>query len=288
LLLPLFELHLFTRKETKVSALAKVIDQFFERMYQVASTAAGARSARLQGVQATPRAILRLMHALPLPPIAAPRIIGLDEWAWKRGQRYGAVVVDLERRKPIALLPDRSRQTVVQWLKCSPTINIVARDRSKEFAAAITEALPHAKHVADRWHFAKNLTEHLDTVVSNRWKRLTKATGEPETPSEAVPVSPPAEPPRQAAGSARYQQMLVLAQAGLPTGTIAKRLGVGSRTVRCWLAEGHGPSMGTRKPRPEGARLVDALSARAMGSRRAQRHSPLGGVEGSGLAWIEP
>jgi transposase len=71
--------------------------------------AAAARSTRLQGVQATPRAILRFMHALPLPPIIAPRIIGIDEWAWKRGQRYGTLIVDLERKKPIALLPDRSR-----------------------------------------------------------------------------------------------------------------------------------------------------------------------------------
>jgi transposase len=89
------------------------------------------------------------------------------------------MVVDLERKKPIALLPDRSKPTVVQWLKRYPTINIVARDRSKEFAAAITEALPHAQHVADRWHVAKNLTEHLDTVVSRCWKQPTKAEVKP-------------------------------------------------------------------------------------------------------------
>ena len=223
--------------------------QFLGQLGREQGGASGARSATLLGMQVTARAILRFMHALPLPPIIDPQVIGLDEWAWKRGQRYGAVVVDLERKKPIALLPDRSQQTVVQWLKCYPTIKIVARDRSKEFAAAITEALPHARHVADRWHLAKNLTEHLDKVVSKRWRQLTKATGEPETPPEAVPIFPPAEPPRQAAGSARYQQMLVLAQAGLPTGTIAKRLGVGPRTVRRWLAERHGPYLGPRKPR---------------------------------------
>jgi transposase len=77
------------------------------------------------------------MHALRLPPIVAPRVIGLDEWAWKRGQRYGAIVVDLERNKPIALLADRSKPTIVHWLKEHPTIQMVARDRSKEFAAAL-------------------------------------------------------------------------------------------------------------------------------------------------------
>ncbi len=209
--------------------------------------AAGARSAQLQGLQATERSILRLMHALPLPPIAAPRIIGLDEWAWKRGQRYGAVVVDLERKKPIALLVDRSQQTVAHWLKGYPTIEYVARDRSKECAAAITEALPHATHVADRWHLAKNLTEHLDKVVSARWKQLTKAAGEAELPPEAVAASVPAHRPRQSPGEARYQQLLALREEGHPTRTIAKRLGVEQRTRKplagrgawslCWTTQ---------------------------------------------------
>jgi transposase len=91
---------------------------------------------------------------LPLPVFASPRIIGLDDWAWKRRERYGAIIVDLERGRPIALLPDRSQETVRPWLERHPTIDMVARDRSKEFAAAITQALPHVKQVADRWHLA--------------------------------------------------------------------------------------------------------------------------------------
>lgn len=115
--------------------------------------------------------------------------------------------------------------------------------------AAITEALPHAQHVADRWHLTKNLTEHLDKVVSARWKQLTKAVDEAETPPEPIPVSPGARRPRQAPGEARYEQMLALAQAGLPTATIAKRLGVGPRTIQRWLSQEHGPYTGPRKPR---------------------------------------
>jgi transposase len=223
--------------------------EFLAQLGREHGGAAGARSARLQGVQATPRAILRLMHALPLPPIVAPQVIGIDEWAWKRGQRYGTLIVDLERKKPIALLPDRSQQTVIQWLKRYPTITIVARDRSKEFAAAITAALPHAQHVADRWHVAKNLTEHLDKVVSRRWKQLTNVAGEAEMPAEPLPVFPPARRPRQSVGEARYQQMLALKEAGLSTGIIAKRLGVEQRTIQRWLALQHGPYAGSRKPR---------------------------------------
>jgi Transposase len=217
------------------------LHQFLGQLGREQGGASGVRSAQLQGMQVTSRAILRFMHALALPPIVDPQVIGIDDWAWKRGQRYGSIVVDLERKKPIALLPDRSQQTVTQWLKRYPTINIVARDRSKEFAAAIKEALPEASHVADRWHVAKNLTEHLENRVSARWKQLTKAAGEAEMPAEPLPVFPPARRPRQPAGEARYQQMLALQEAGLPTGVIAKRLGVGQRTIQHWLAQKHGP-----------------------------------------------
>lgn len=221
--------------------------QFLGQLGREHGGASGAKSAALSGIQVTPRAILHFMHKLALAPISAPRIIGLDDWAWKRGQRYGAIVVDLERSKPIALLADRSQSTVAQWLRDHPTIQTVARDRSKEFTAAITEALPKAVHVADRWHLAKNLTERLDKVVSARWKELTKPGDEAENSSE--PASFPALTPRQSPGEARYQQMLALRQAGHSTASIARRLGVVPRTLQYWLTQKHGPYTQPRKPR---------------------------------------
>jgi hypothetical protein len=219
---------------------------------------------------------LRFIHALPLPAIVDPQIIGIDDWAWKRRERYGAIVVDLERNRPIALLPDRSQKTAAQWLKCYPTITIVARDRGKEFAAAITEALPHAKHVADRWHLAKNLTEYLDKVVSRRWKQLTGVVDEAELPPEPVPVSSRVRRPRQSVGEARYQQVLALQKAGrwaTDDPSLAR--------TRIWCL------CGTSQTATQPARLVNAISAGTMGGWRAQRLAPLGGVEGSGLHGIE-
>lgn len=133
------------------------------------------------------------------------------------------------------------------WLKHHPTIEIVARDRSKEFAAAITAALPQATHVAGRWHVAKNLTEYLDRVVSARWKHLSKRFGPAEASLEPVQDSP-RHRNRQSAGEERYQQALVLVQAGLSTSAIAQRLGVGERTIQRWLTQQHGPYAGPRKP----------------------------------------
>jgi transposase len=185
--------------------------------------ASGARSAKQLGIQVTPRAILRFLRALPLPAIAPPRVIGLDDWAWKRRERYGAIIVDLERGQPMALLADRSQETVQPWLKHHPAREIVARDRSKEFAAAITAALPQARHVADRWHVAHTLTEQLDKVIAARWKHLTKAAHPAETPPEPAPVSPRHRRHRQAPGEARYEQALALVGTGLTTAAIAQR-----------------------------------------------------------------
>jgi transposase len=147
------------------------------------------------------------------------------------------------------LLAERSQAAVQQWLKRHAPIQIVARDRSKEFAAAITAALPKAQQVADRWHLAANLTEHLNKVIAARWKHLTKAAQPPAVVPEPFPGAPPPPERRPSAGEVRYQQALALAQAHLPISLIAERLGVSRRTIERWLTQEHGPSMAERQPR---------------------------------------
>ena len=212
---------------------------------------AGARIAHLLGIPTCGRTLLRLLHARPLPTITPPTVVGIDDWAWKKRQRYGAVIVDLERRRPIALLPERSVALIRDWLTAHPTITLVARDRSKEFAAAITQALPHAQQVADRWHLAHNLTELLDKVIAARWKHIMPGLREPPVPSAAVVDMRTA---RRAVGDERYQQVLALDQAGELQEDIARRLGIGRRTVHRWLSPEHGPYA---KPRKSHRRSLD-------------------------------
>ena len=88
-----------------------------------------------------------------------PRVIGIDEWAWRKGQRYGTLICDLERRAVIDLLPDREPATVAAWLRQHPQIEIVARDRNGGYRQAISEALPDATQVADRWHLLQNASD---------------------------------------------------------------------------------------------------------------------------------
>lgn len=81
------------------------------------------------------------------------QVIGIDDWAFKRRESYGTLIVDLERRRPIELLSDRTAETVAVWLKRHPEIQMITRDRSTEFARALTMGAPQATPIADRWHF---------------------------------------------------------------------------------------------------------------------------------------
>lgn len=106
-----------------------------------------------------------------------PRVIGIDDWAWRKGQRYGTLICDLERRKVIDLLPDREPATVEAWLRMHPGIQIVARDRNGGYGGAVTRALPEAIQVADRWHLLENSSSAFLAAVQRSVPAIHKAIG---------------------------------------------------------------------------------------------------------------
>lgn len=129
---------------------------------------AGARLARELGLAVSPDTLLRRLRQSLIEESAAPRVIGVDDFAFRRGQRYGTLLVDLERRCPIDLLTDREAETLAKWLKAHPGINIVTRDRSRAYANGITEGAPTATQIADRWHLLKNLREALERLLKRQ------------------------------------------------------------------------------------------------------------------------
>jgi predicted DNA-binding transcriptional regulator AlpA len=92
-------------------------------------------------------------------------VVGIDDWAWRRGYRYGTIICDLERSEVIDILPDREVATVVKWLKAHPGIEIITRDRAKCYREAATTGAPQAVQIADRWHLLKNLTDAVKRVL---------------------------------------------------------------------------------------------------------------------------
>jgi transposase len=112
--------------------------------------------------------MLRLIQKCKIPIIVAPKVIGVDDWAFKKRCTYGTIIIDLETRQVIDLLPDREANTLVKWLLKHQTIEVVSRDRSTTYASAIKEGSPQAVQVADRWHILKNLTETLKRFLDTQ------------------------------------------------------------------------------------------------------------------------
>ena len=111
--------------------------------------------------------LLALARQCPLPTYPTPRVLGVDDWAMRKGQRYGIILVDHESGHIVDLLPDRTAERLAQWLRDHPGVEIVTRDRAEAYAQAISDGAPDAVQVADRWHLLKNLTDPLTMVLQD-------------------------------------------------------------------------------------------------------------------------
>src|ERR1051326_53540 len=233
------------------------LNQALEQIGAATSGEGGTRLAEHLSMTTSPTTLLRRVLAVPDPVLPPPKKIGLDEWAYRRGRRYGTIIVDLERHRVVDLLPDREVATVVAWLQQHPTVELVSRDRSREFARAIALGAPQAIQVLDRWHVLKNLTELLPPILGRCFAELRRALQRAQEVLPAEPVSAhPAQFPspwtaapsqqaearrlaRQQERNARYTQMRSLREWGWTSEEIAAQLRMNPRTVRHWLRTFH-------------------------------------------------
>jgi len=136
---------------------------------------AGARLAQALGMRTSPDTLLNLIRAVPLPTADDVRLLGLDEWAWRKGRRFGTILVDLARHRVIALLPERSADATVAWLEQHPEIEVITWDRSKLYADAATRGAPQAIQVVDRFHVLRNVGEALEAFLRTKGACLKDA-----------------------------------------------------------------------------------------------------------------
>jgi transposase len=232
---------------------------------------AGARLVERLGMRASADTMLRMVRSRPSSLDRAPRILGVDDWAWRRGQRYGTVLVDLETNRVVDLLPDRDSATLADWLATHPGTEIIARDRAGAYAQGARQGAPGARQVADRWHMLRNCSDALLDAVEKR-HRLVREVGaslaadrDGGTSGRLVQLPeafgmPKASRQRRdgrAARQAMYDSVVALRQRGWSLTAIRRETGHDRKTVRKWLDDKRPGSWQRRKA---SAHPADAFS----------------------------
>jgi transposase len=200
---------------------------------------AGTRLLHALGLATTsPDTLLRQVRRAPVPAMPVPRVVGVDDWCFLRGRRYGAILVDLERRQVLDLLPDREADTFAAWLQVHPSIEVVSRDRGGSFAEGATRGAPQAIQVADRFHVLKNLVEAFQQVLGREHAAL-RAAAEAVTSAPLPPATRPLTAPErhvrqttQTRRQVRYETVRRLRAEGKTIREIATELRMGQNTIQ--------------------------------------------------------
>ena len=211
---------------------------------------AGVRLSQRWGLAVSRNTLLRVIHRLPLPVSPTPTVLGVDDWSLRKRHTYGTILVDLEQRRPVALLSDRDADTLAQWLRAHPGVQIITRDRSKAYEDGARQGAPAAIQVADRFHLLQNHAEGLDQVFNAHIQELNALNdARSQTPvpqphgTPAAPVPPPLNATdavvqaqqRRARRLATYEQVWALHQQGSTGYAIARQLRIGKSTVFRYL-----------------------------------------------------
>jgi transposase len=193
------------------------------------------------GMVCSPDTLLRMLRRLPDDPLEPPRVVSLDDWAWRRGSRYGTIICDLERHRRLDVLPDRDAASAAAWLKRYPSIEIISRDRGGEYAEAARAGAPQAVQVADRFHLSQNLHEAIDQAVRRCYPKIHQLL----SPAQAVLLGEDlplkrddaAKAATQKRRMARYERVKVLHEQGYSLAQMAAYLGMKHETVQKYLME---------------------------------------------------
>ena len=250
-----------------------------QRLFQIVQVIGLATGGRLGvrvtdrlGIQTTRQTILRRIMALPTEPAKKIPQIGIDDFSFRRGHKFGTIVVDLQTHTVLDLLPDRTADTSAAWMTTHPEIELVSRDRGGDYALAARKAVPAATQCADRFHMYKNLTEAVELALASLRTELRKNAEKTahlrvsaevrkahndQTKAFSLKTWKPARDPhferarlsRREQRYDRYQQVVALHAQGFEQTEIAHRVGVSTRTIQKWLKAGAFPEVRSRRKR---------------------------------------
>jgi transposase len=281
---PTCQRHIFTeRLPALVGTYARKTSRLVSVLQAIGIALGGNAGARLAAQLRLPTsaaALLRLVRAALVPHTPTLQAVGVDEWAWRRGHRYGTILVDLASHRVVDLLPDRSAASVAAWLAQHPTITVVCRDRSDLYADGIRRGAPEAVHVVDRFHLVHNLRQALEAVLIDRRPALQAAAvctaialtqadgpvpvvfmyrGRRQSPKPAPRREDTARPPRHARWVAIYEAVHTCRAQGMPLATISRQLGISRPTVYAYLRRETPPGPRRLQRRPSARVLTPYL-----------------------------
>ncbi|MGI9047965.1 MAG: ISL3 family transposase, partial [Rubrobacteraceae bacterium] len=205
--------------------------------------------------------LLRRLRGSPVTPVGEVRVLGVDDWASRKGEKYGTILVDLERRRVVDFLPDRSADTLAGWLEGHPGVEVVSRDRYRPYIEGANTGAPGAVQVADRFHVFKNLYDVVEKLVERNRRRLGKLDGESgDGPDATFPAEPPprsshpdwghrADSEKREERRERYERVVKLRERGMYVEDIASEVGLSQSTVVAWLNADGFPERKRRSPK---------------------------------------
>jgi transposase len=159
--------------------MTKRLNQTIEAIGLATSGELGSRFAPRLGIVTSPTTILRRTMALPTQRSEQVSLLGIDDWSFRRGRRFGTILVNLATHEIIDLLSDRETETAQAWMQAHPEIDVVSRDRGEDYATAARKGAPQARQVADRYHLTDNLRDFVEEILARCRTEIGQASMTP-------------------------------------------------------------------------------------------------------------